>query len=153
VAGIWAYFHFRVTEVPAGARNFHTSIQVTWEKADTSSCYAILNASVENLSRGAFKITEVGWKVWIVKEPPLIGDLTFENPDTWTAAVPNVSSKYSDGPFVQAYPPGAKTEYDLTWRVRRQPSFALFKVELFPKGSEREPSDSFYAWDKICNGV
>jgi hypothetical protein len=148
----WGYFHFRTTEAPAGARNFAMSQQLDWERIDSSSCYAVVKGGVENLSSSGIRIAKVGWRVWLMDRPPLVGVITYQNPDAWASAAPVDSLTYTDGPFVGEYAPKAKAEYALTWRVREKPGLALFKVELYPQGSA-VPTDWFYAWDQICNGV
>jgi hypothetical protein len=151
-AGAWAFFHFRITEAPAGAKNFAMSQQLDWERIDSTSCYAVVKGGVENLSSSGVRITKVGWKVWLVERTPFSGAIAYQDPDAWASTPPTDSLTYTDGPFVGEYAPRGKSEYALTWRVRERPGLALFKVELFPTGSS-VPTDWFYAWDEICNGV
>jgi hypothetical protein len=148
----WAYFHFRTTEAPAGAKNFAMSQQLDWERVDSSSCYAVVKGGVENLSNRGTRISKAGWKVWLLDRPSMAGKIAYQNPDAWASATPSDSLTYTDGPFIGAYAPRGKSEYALTWRVQDRPGLVLFKVELFPNGS-LVPTDWFYAWDEICNGV
>lgn len=149
----WAFVHFRVTEAPAQERNLVTTQRIDWERADSSSCFAVVSASFENLSRGNVKIRKARWRVWLLPEAPLEDEIAFLDPDRWAASNATASSTYYSGPFVQAFPPQAKAEYDLTWRVKHRSGFALFRIDLFPDSTDSEPSDWLYAWDTVCNGV
>src|SRR5687768_9824386 len=111
VAGCWAYKRFIETEAPAQKRNFVTAQDIAWEVAEDGTCYAIVDVTFENISRGEIEIQKAVRRAWLVQVPPFSAPISYVDPDTLANATPIDSMAYTSGPFVQRYPPGARTTY------------------------------------------
>jgi len=152
LAGLWAFYHFRVTEAPTHAQNFATEPAIEWQDAtDTSHCYAVFTARFDNLSRSRVRIEKVRRRFWIVPQPRTAQNAAFVNMAE-PSSEPVDSLTYTHGPFVQEFPPDAKVSYDLTWLVKRQAGVAVFRVDLFARQADTLPVEWTYAWDDVCEG-
>jgi hypothetical protein len=154
VAGWWTYTRFIQTEEPAQRKNFVTEQQMQWAASPSPmACYGILSLAFQNVSKAEVKIAKVVQRAWLLPLPAFAGQIEYVDPEVLDDAIPADSSSYTDGPFVQEYPPQAKVRYDLVWTMRRAPGIALFRIDLFADSTDSEPTEWAYDWDEICGGA
>lgn len=150
--GIWAYTRF-VREEPAQRQNFTTDQEVKWSDGPApSACYAMLGVSFQNISRSEVPIQRVMRRAWVLPLPSFDGPIAYIDPERLANVPATDSMSYTDGPFVQTYPPQARVREELVWMLRRAPGLAVFRIDLFADSTDAEPIDWIYDWDEVCGG-
>jgi len=153
VGGVWAYTRFIRTEEPAQRQNFTTEQEMKWADAPgPSACYAILGVTFQNISRSEVPIEKVIRRAWVLPLPSFDGPMAYIDPERLANVPATDSTSYTDGPFVQTYPPQAKVREELVWMLRRAPGLAVFRIDLFADSTDTEPTDWIYDWDEVCGG-
>lgn len=153
IAGIWAYSRFIRTEEPAQRQNFATDQEIKWADAPTeSACYAILGVTFQNISRSEVPIEKVVRRAWVLPLPSFDKSIAYIDPERMANVPAADSGSYTDGPFVQTYPPQARVRQELVWMLRRSAGLALFRIDLYADSTDAEPTDWIYDWDEVCGG-
>lgn len=153
VGGIWAYTRFIRTEEPAQRQNFTTDQEMKWADAPSpSACYAILGVSFQNISRSEVPIEKVVRRAWVLPLPSFVDTIAYIDPERLAKMPATDSASYTEGPFVQTYPPQAKVRQELVWIMQRSAGLAVLRIDLFADSADTEPTDWIYDWDEICGG-
>jgi hypothetical protein len=151
VGGWWAYTRFIQTEAPAQKQNFITDQEMKWADAPIrSACYGILSVTFQNISRTEVPIQRVVRRAWVLPLPSFDESIAYIDPEQLSSAPASDSASYTEGPFVQRYPPQGKVRYDLIWTIRRTSGLALFRVDVYADSSDTQPTDWIYDWDEVC---
>jgi hypothetical protein len=166
IGGIFAIIKFGFLDSPALQKNIRVSGSLDWAEHDDSSCLALIDIDVKNLSKSRMEIKQVRGRAWIIEEPQRSEKAIqyFNVGEETKRKNPIEDFHYEEGPLVQEYATEQSAHHSFEWYVEhkkdtKKGSYAAFEIDVFdkvevfnkPGVKDPDPLDYQIQWDSACD--